>query len=76
MSSNQENKTATNDNKGSSEGKQAPPGDSTGSKTADSQNVPSSGGHEETGAEKIFSTGGSGGVPIRSGQGYESLAQH
>jgi hypothetical protein len=76
MSSDQDKKAATNDNKGSSGDKQAPPGDNTGAKKADSQNVPSSGGHEETGPEKFASTGGSGGVPMRTGQGFEAYAQH
>lgn len=63
-------------NPGSSGSKQASPGDDTSARTADTQNVPSSGGHEETGVEKIFSGGGSGGQAVRSGQGYEHLAQH
>ncbi len=59
-----------------SAGKPAPPVDNTGSKKADSNNVSSTGGHEDTGAEKYDLTGGSGGVTIRGGQGYEHLAHH
>ncbi|UJR09341.1 hypothetical protein I4U23_013584 [Adineta vaga] len=50
--------------------------DDTHSKTASTQNVPKSSGHEETGIEKFGSSGGSGGQPMRTGQGYEHLAQH
>jgi hypothetical protein len=69
------NKASTDENKGSSEVKQAPPSDDTGSKSTGSRRKSSTGGHEETGAEK-FASGGSGGVPVRSGQGYEHLANH
>ena len=62
--------------KATTEGKAAAPGDDTGAKTADTQNVPSAGGHEDTGYEKLMSSGGSGGMPIRGGQGYEHLADH
>jgi hypothetical protein len=66
------------DNKGSTEGKQAAPGDDTGSKKSDSQSARrnSGSGHEVTGAEKYASLSGSGGVPLRTGQGYEHLAEH
>jgi hypothetical protein len=59
-----------------STGKPAPPVDNTGSKNADSHNTSSTRGHEDTGAEKYDLTGGSGGVTIRGGQGYEHLAHH
>jgi len=70
------NNAATESNQGSSGNKQASPGPGTGSKSADSHHVSSTRGHEETGAEKFVSSGGSGGVPIRNGQGYECLANH
>jgi hypothetical protein len=70
------NNASTDANKGTSGNKQASPGPDTGSKPAESRRLSSTGGHEETGAEKFFSSGGSGGVPIRTGQGYESLANH
>ncbi|CAF1094432.1 unnamed protein product [Adineta ricciae] len=66
----------TNPSTASSEAKHASPDDDTGSKRVDTQNAPSSGGHEETGVEKFASTGGSGGQPMRTGQGFEHLAQH
>lgn len=55
---------------------QVPTGDDTSAKSADSHKTPSSGGHEVTGAEKMADIGGSGGVPVRTGQGYEALAHH
>jgi len=70
------NNASTNGNQETSGNKQASPGPNTGSKPADSHHVSSTGGHEETGAERFFSSGGSGGVPIRTGQGYEGLADH
>jgi len=70
MSSSKDTKTSNGDHKGS---KEASPVDS---KSAGTNRRQSAGGHEETGAEKLFSSGGSGGVPIRNGQGYEDLAPH
>ncbi len=56
--------------------KQAAPVSDTDSKKSDSHTVRRSSSHEVTGAEKFGSSGGSGGVTIRSGQGYEHLAEH
>jgi len=70
MSSDKNTKAPNGDRKGSRE---ASPVDS---KSAGTQKVQSAGGHEETGAEKFFSSGGSGGVTVRNGQGYEDLAPH
>lgn len=55
------------------ESKQTSPGRDAEPKTTRSN---STGGHEVTGAEKFFETGGSGGVPAHTGHGYEHLAQH
>jgi hypothetical protein len=42
-----------------------------------SDSTSSTGGHEITGAERFFASGGSGGVPVYyGGQGYEALANH
>ena len=60
----------------STQEKQSAPGDSADSKKNDSHHATSSSGHEVTGAERFISSNGSGGVPIRSGQGYEYLAEH
>ena len=73
MSSNQDQKAATD----SSGGKQATPGDKTGPEKTDSHNADRrASGHEVTGAEKFAAAGGSGGVPLRGGQGYEAYANH
>jgi hypothetical protein len=69
-------KASTDDAKAPNAGAKAPPTDDTSSKSSDSQNVPSSGGHEETGAEKFHSVGGSGGSASRTDHGYEALADH
>ena len=60
----------------STEVKQSAPGDNADSKKSDSHHSGASSGHEVTGAEKFTSSGGSGGITIRGGQGYEHLADH
>ena len=63
--------------KASTEEKAATAGDDdTSSKNTESQNAPSAGGREQTGYEKLASTGGSGGAPAHGAQGYENLADH
>lgn len=74
MSSPKDSKGLTDDNKGSNESKQAHQGDDTGVTTT--RRKSSSAGHEETGVEKIHHSGGSGGIAVRPGQGYEHLADH
>ncbi|CAF1332603.1 unnamed protein product [Adineta steineri] len=77
MSSTNETKDSSINNKGSIEGKQSPSdGVDADSKKSDTQNVPKSTGHEDTGVEKLISSGGSGGIQVRDGQGYEHYAQH
>jgi hypothetical protein len=70
MSSSQDQKATTD----SSGGKQATPSDKTVPENTDSHTArrASGSGHEITGAEKFASGGGSGGVPMRTGQGYEA----
>jgi hypothetical protein len=68
-------KASTDEQKGSS-GSQQTSSSSSSSSHDDSRRRSSTGGHEVTGAEKFVATGGSGGVPIRGGQGYEHLANH
>lgn len=76
MSSPKDSKGSTDDNKGSSGSKPTPPSDDTGSTAGSTHRKSSSAGHEETGVEKIHHSGGSGGIAVRSGQGYEHLADH
>ncbi|CAF1004617.1 unnamed protein product [Adineta steineri] len=77
MSSTNETKDSSINNKGSIEGKQSPSdGVDTGSKKADTETGRRASSHEDTGVEKLVSSGGSGGIQVRDGQGYEHYAQH